>query len=206
MEGQDLNAGAIGSFTATKSPIRAARLVMEESRHVFMVGERGEAYVRELGAQAAPQDWFTQGAQAEKESEHGTVGAVVLDRCGTLAAGTSTGGYDAKIPGRIGDSPVIGAGTYADNRGAAVSATGHGEWFIRYAAAHSISAQVRAGQTLDQAARVVISDMAGHGGLGAVIALDADGNFAAPYSTTGVLYAYTDESGSVRAGTRPDEE
>lgn len=191
MDGSNLNAGAVGSLTSTRSPIHAARLVMDKSRHVMVVGDRGEAYVRELGADAAPKGWFIRGG-SEKD-EHGTVGAVALDRCGNVAAATSTGGYDAKVPGRLGDVPVIGAGTYADNAGAAVSATGHGEWFIRHAAAHSISLLVEGGLDVEEASETVLARMASKNGLGAVITLDAEGNFAAPHSTRGVIHAFASD-------------
>ncbi|MEM9286001.1 MAG: isoaspartyl peptidase/L-asparaginase [Pseudomonadota bacterium] len=188
MSGSDLNAGAVGSLINTKSPVQAARLVMEQSRHVFVVGDRGEAFVRELGAEEAPEGWFLR--DGSEPEEHGTVGAVALDRCGNVAAATSTGGYDAKVPGRVGDVPVVGAGTYADNLGAAVSATGHGEWFIRHAAAHSVSLLVEGGLSVSEASQSVITRMATHGGLGAVITLDTEGNFAAPHSTRGVIHAF----------------
>lgn len=191
MSGKDLNAGAVGSLIDTKSPIKAARLVMEQSRHVMVVGDRGEAYVRELGAEEAPDGWFTRAAHGD--DEHGTVGAVALDRCGNVAAATSTGGYDAKVPGRLGDVPVIGAGTYADNHGAAVSATGHGEWFIRHGAAHSISLLVEGGLSVDEASKNVLARMAGSKGYGAVITLDAEGNFAAPHSTRGIIHAFASD-------------
>ncbi|MEO1041951.1 MAG: isoaspartyl peptidase/L-asparaginase [Pseudomonadota bacterium] len=191
MSGSDLNAGAVGSLIKTKSPVTAARLVMEQSRHVFVVGDRGEAFVRELGAQEAPDDWFHR--SGSEPEEHGTVGAVALDRCGNVAAATSTGGYDAKVPGRVGDVPVVGAGTYADNHGAAVSATGHGEWFIRHAAAHSVSLLVEGGLSVSEASTSVLTRMAASGGLGAVITIDTEGNFAAPHSTRGVIHAFASD-------------
>ncbi|MFC3302613.1 isoaspartyl peptidase/L-asparaginase family protein [Parvularcula lutaonensis] len=191
MDGSDLNAGAVGSLINTRSPVHAARLVMDKSRHVMVVGDRGEAYVRELGAEEAPKGWFLK-AGSEKD-EHGTVGAVALDRCGNIAAATSTGGYDAKVPGRLGDVPVIGAGTYADNMGAAVSATGHGEWFIRHAAAHSISLLVEGGLSVQDASEAVLERMARKNGLGAVITLDRQGNFAAPHSTQGIIHAFASD-------------
>lgn len=191
MSGKDLNAGAVGSLINTRSPVHAARLVMENSRHVMVVGDRGEAYVRELGAEEAPKGWFLR--TGSEKDEHGTVGAVALDRCGDVAAATSTGGYDAKVPGRLGDVPVIGAGTYADNQGAAVSATGHGEWFIRHAAAHSVSLLVEGGMDVSEASGTVLERMARRGGLGAVITLDREGNFAAPHSTLGIIHAFASD-------------
>ncbi len=191
MSGKDLNAGAVGSLINTKSPVGAARLVMDESRHVMVVGDRGEAYVRELGAEEAPEGWFLK--SGSEKDEHGTVGAVALDRCGDLAAATSTGGYDAKVPGRLGDVPVIGAGTYADNEGAAVSATGHGEWFIRHGAAHTVSILVEGGLPVGEASEIALEKMARSGGLGAVITLDRQGNFAAPHSTRGIIHAFASD-------------
>ncbi|MGB6231819.1 MAG: isoaspartyl peptidase/L-asparaginase, partial [Litorimonas sp.] len=117
MDGRTLDAGAVASQLTLKNPIRGARLVMERTRHVMMVGDRGEAAVVGLGAETVePEAYFTRAIEkAAEPKEHGTVGAAVLDRCGDLAAGTSTGGYDSKIPGRVGDSPIIGAGVYAAN-------------------------------------------------------------------------------------------
>ncbi|MCQ8185583.1 isoaspartyl peptidase/L-asparaginase family protein [Parvularcula maris] len=192
MDGSNLNAGAVGSLIETRSPVHAARLVMDQSRHAMVVGDRGEKYVRELGAEKAPKGWFLKAGS--EEDEHGTVGAVALDRCGNLAAATSTGGYDAKVPGRLGDVPVIGAGTYADNDGAAVSATGHGEFFIRHAAAHTTSLLVEGGLSPLDAATTVLEDMvSGRDGLGSMIVLDAEGNFAAPHSTRGVIHAFASD-------------
>lgn len=205
MEGANLNAGAVGSLLATKSPIKAARLVMEKSRHVMVAGDRGERYVRNLGAEAAPSDWFTL-AEAETDEPHGTVGAVALDRCGNLAAGTSTGGYDAKVPGRLGDVPVIGAGTYADNRGAAVSATGHGEWFIRHAAAHSISKRVELlGEDAQAASDAVIREMAARRGFGAVITITAAGDFAVSHSSRGIMHAFASDEAEPYAALFAEE-
>lgn len=196
MDGADLNAGAVGSMRLVKNPITAARLVMDKTRHVMMVGDRGETAVVSLGAETVKPDYFIKSKPEDKASNHGTVGAVVLDRCGNLAAGTSTGGYGAKIPGRVGDSPVIGAGTYAKNGVAAVSATGHGEFFIRFAAARSIAARVEYGeQSLADAAKAVIDEMKaagdGRSGLGGVIVVGADGSVTTPHSTNGMFHGYT---------------
>jgi beta-aspartyl-peptidase (threonine type) len=188
MDGSDLNAGAVGSLIETRSPVHAARLVMDQSRHAMLVGDRGEKYVRELGAEKTPKGWFLK--TGSEPNDTGTVGAVALDRCGNLAAATSTGGYDAKVPGRLGDVPVIGAGTYADNDGAAVSATGHGEFFIRHAAAHTTSLLVEGGLPPLDAASSVLADMAAYKGYGAMIVLDTEGNFAAPHSTRGIIHAF----------------
>ena len=128
---------------------------------------------------------------ADESRRHGTVGAVARDRAGNLAAATSTGGMTAKAPGRIGDSPVIGAGTYADNATCAVSATGHGEFFIRFAAAHEVAARLaHAGQPLDTAAAEVIAALAAAGGSGGLVAVDHEGAIALPFSSPGMYRGY----------------
>ncbi|WP_298913077.1 isoaspartyl peptidase/L-asparaginase [uncultured Algimonas sp.] len=198
MDGRDLDAGAVASQLRIRNPIRAARLVMENTRHVMMVGDRGEAAVTALGAETVvPEEYFTRAIEKVKEpKEHGTVGAAVLDRCGDLAAGTSTGGYDSKIPGRVGDSPIIGAGVYAANGIMAGSATGHGEYFIRHTAIRSAAARMEyGGQSLTEAVRASIDTMDASGtgrdgrdGRGGIVAVDADGNFAAVHSTVGMIH------------------
>jgi beta-aspartyl-peptidase (threonine type) len=138
---------------------------------------------------------------AGERGKFGTVGAVALDRNGNIAAGTSTGGTTNKRFGRIGDSPIIGAGTYADNETCGVSATGHGEYFIRAAAAHSVAARMKfAGMSVEEAARVTVMDelpaMPPNGGSGGVIALDAEGNIAMPFNTQGMYRGYVDTDGN----------
>ena len=198
MDGRTLDAGAVASQRRIKNPIRAARLVMDKTRHVMMVGDRGEAAVTALGAETVvPENYFTR-AMTKEIKEHGTVGAAVLDRCGDLAAGTSTGGYDSKIPGRVGDSPIIGAGVYAANGLMAGSATGHGEYFIRHTALRSVAARMDFGtQSLGDATQAVIDgmDAAGPGrdGQGGIIAVDANGNFAAIHSTVGMIHGMTSD-------------
>lgn len=207
MDGRTLDAGAVASQRAIKNPIRAARMVMEDTRHVMMVGDRGEAAVTALGAETiTPEHYFLRMTPAEpmpprELKEHGTVGAAVLDRCGNLAAGTSTGGYDSKIPGRVGDSPIIGAGVYAANGIMAGSATGHGEYFIRYTAIRSAAARMEYGeQTLSDAVSASIDSMdaAGTGrdgrdGRGGIVAVDAQGNFAMPHTTVGMIHGMTSD-------------
>ena len=210
MDGDTMKAGAVGSMITVKNPIRAARLVMDETRHVMMVGTRGEAAVTGLGAETVPADYFLNNAPKKKAPpdpypEHGTVGAAVLDRCGDLAAGTSTGGYDAKIPGRVGDSPVIGAGTYAKNGVMAASATGHGEYFIRYTATRSIAARMEyGGASLATAAGEVITEMAAAGGAsdgrGGIVAIDTDANVAFPFSTAGMVRGFVTYRDDVAVG------
>lgn len=192
MDGRTMEAGSVASMRRVKNPIHAARIVMDETRHVMMVGSRGETAVIERGAETVPADYFVNNLSEGEPDEHGTVGAAVLDRCGNLAAGTSTGGYDAKIPGRVGDSPVIGGGTYAKNGVMAASATGHGEFFIRFTATRSIAARMEYGEmSVGDAAQAVIDEMyqAGDGssGRGGLIAIDAEGNFAMPFSYDGMV-------------------
>jgi L-asparaginase / beta-aspartyl-peptidase len=191
MDGKTQNAGSVASMRLVKNPIRAARLVMDETRHVMMVGDRGEQAVTDIGAETVKAEYFINNHEDEPDN-HGTVGAAVLDRCGNLAAGTSTGGYDAKIPGRVGDSPVIGAGTFAKNNVVAASATGHGEYFIRFNATASIAARMEyGGADVASATKAVIDQMAKAGGekdgRGGLIAVDAQGNFAYPFSTPGMV-------------------
>ncbi|WP_051881462.1 isoaspartyl peptidase/L-asparaginase family protein [Parvularcula oceani] len=205
MDGRTFEAGAIASMTGLKSPITAARLVMDETRHVMMVGDRGEEAVLERGAEPAPEGWFLRARGHDEPEEHGTVGAAVLDRCGDLAAGTSTGGYDAKIPGRVGDSPVIGAGTFAKNGVMAASATGHGEYFVRFGATRSIAARMEyGGQGLEEAAEAVIAEMQaagdGRSGRGGIVAVDAEGNFATPFSSEGMVRGYASDEEAPVAG------
>jgi len=195
MDGETMEAGAVASMRLVKNPIRAARLVMDETRHVMMVGDRGETAVADRGAETVDPSYFRNNQQTDEPDEHGTVGAAVLDRCGNLAAGTSTGGYDAKIPGRVGDSPVIGAGTYARNGVLAASATGHGEYFIRFTATRSAAARMEYGDmALDDAVAASIEEMASAGedgaGTGGIVAIGADGSVTYPHSTEGMYRAY----------------
>ncbi len=204
MDGRTMEAGAVASVTSLRSPIRAARLVMDETRHVMMVGDRGEAAVLARGAEPAPEGWFLR-AEHDEPEEHGTVGAAVLDRCDDLAAGTSTGGYDAKIPGRVGDSPVIGAGTYAKNGVMAASSTGHGEYWIRYAATRSLAARMEyGGEAIEAAGQAVIDEMAAAGdgasGRGGIVAVGADGSVAMPFSSEGMVRGYATEAQAPVAG------
>lgn len=207
MDGRTLEAGAVASMTGLKSPINAARLVMDETRHVMMVGDRGQEAVLGLGATPAPDGWFANNPKLtlQEPDEHGTVGAAVLDRCGDLAAGTSTGGYDAKIPGRVGDSPVIGAGTYAKNGVMAASSTGHGEYWIRFAATRSLAARMEyGGASIGDAGQAVIDEMAeagdGSSGRGGIVAVGADGTIAMPYSYDGMVRGYATNDDKPVAG------
>jgi len=209
MDGRDRAAGAVAGLCGPRNPVLAARAVMEKSDHVFLIGESAMAFCRAQGlAFEEPDYFFTQqrwdalqetlamrksGADDQDESrKHGTVGAVAKDRHGNLAAATSTGGMTAKLPGRVGDSPVIGAGTWADNETCAVSGTGHGEIFIRYAAGHEIASLMRyAGRSLEDSARTVVLDMlAPAGGSGGVIAVGRDGSVSLPFNCSGMYRGY----------------
>ncbi|MCB8819021.1 isoaspartyl peptidase/L-asparaginase family protein [Microvirga rosea] len=217
MDGRDRAAGAVAGLCGPRNPILAARAVMEKSDHVFLIGESALEFCRAQGlAFEDPSYFFTEqrwnalqetlamrkaGADDQDESrKHGTVGAVARDRHGSLAAATSTGGMTAKSPGRVGDSPVIGAGTWADNETCAVSGTGHGEIFIRYAAGHEIASLMRyAGRSLDEAARAVVMDMlAPAGGSGGVIAVGHDGSVALPFNCSGMYRGVVRGDGVLR--------
>jgi len=214
MDGGSGEAGAVGGVTRVRNPILAARAVMNRTSHVLLVGPGADHFAEEAGlAMQSPEYFHTErrweqlqraiererieldhGSDTPESSsppgadKHGTVGAVALDRSGNLAAATSTGGLTNKRWGRIGDSPIVGAGTYADNATCAVSCTGHGEYFIRQAAAFSVSARMAwAGASLEEAARAVIHDQLGPiGGTGGLIALDRELHVATPYNTAGM--------------------
>lgn len=211
MDGKTLAAGAVAGLKTTKSPITAARTVMEKSEHVMLQGAGADAFAKAQGLEQVPNSYFItperkkqlENAQASKEkvnlSKFGTIGVVVLDRYGNLAAGTSTGGLTNKQWGRVGDSPIIGAGTYADNNSCAVSATGHGEYFIRATVARTICALVEfKGMPLQEAAEFVVKDkLVKMGGEGGVIAVDAHGNIALVMNTPGMF------RGSLKEGEEP---
>ena len=202
MDGSDRNAGAVTGVTATKNPIRLARAVMERSPHVFLSREGADLFSKEQGLDQAPASWFeTQERRrqldelrARPDAEHfdvhlkyGTVGAVALDGHGHVAAATSTGGLTGKRWGRIGDSPIIGAGCYADDRGCAVSGTGAGEFFIRVGVAHAISDAVRIGHDGAQAAAdAAMADVAALGGSGGVIVVTPAGEGVFSFNTPGM--------------------
>jgi L-asparaginase / beta-aspartyl-peptidase len=194
MDGATLRAGAVAGVKRIANPVRLARLVMERSPHVLLAGEGAELFGREHGMDWVEAAYFRVEARwqelerARREAvaggHLGTVGAVALDRAGNLAAATSTGGMTNKPVGRVGDSPIVGAGTYADNEACAVSCTGEGEYFIRVAAAHDIGARMRYGGTsVVDAASAVIARLGALGGRGGVIALDRTGAYAMPFNT-----------------------
>jgi beta-aspartyl-peptidase (threonine type) len=215
MDGATLRAGAVAAVTRIKNPISLARLVMEKSRHVLLVGAGAEAFAREQGVELVDPAYFhterrwkelqeaqererTQGSDAGVDDEimYGTVGAVALDRAGNLAAATSTGGTTNKRFGRVGDTPLIGSGTYADNRTCAVSCTGKGELFIRAVAAQDVCALVGyKGVPLTEAAAAVLAKVKALGGEGGLIAVDARGNVAMPFDTAAMYRGQVDASG-----------
>ncbi len=207
MDGRDLNCGAISGVSTVKNPISLARRVMTDSRHVFFVREGAERFADEMGvARVEPDYFFTQrrwdslqkALENEKQAEaekHGTVGCVVLDRAGNLAAGTSTGGMTNKRFGRVGDVPVIGAGTYAKNQTAAISCTGFGEQFIRHTVAHDVSALMEyKGMSVKEAAQEVIHSKldTGDGGL---IAVGHNGEIALVFNSAGMFRGAADANG-----------
>ncbi len=220
MDGATLNAGAVANVTRVKNPIRLARSVMANSRHLMFVGNGAETFAESHDIDLVAPDYFRTDARWDQyqralermmpdgpDAKKGTVGAVALDRDGNLAAGTSTGGLMLKRWGRVGDSPIIGAGTYADNASCAVSATGQGEYFIRATVARDICARMElAGDSVSAAAKGVIhGKLTQLGGTGGVIVLDAQGNAAAVFNTTAMIRGRIDGSGATTAVFEPEE-
>jgi beta-aspartyl-peptidase (threonine type) len=225
MEGSSRRAGAIAGVQRIRNPILLARAVMERSDHVMLFGNGAEAFAQSVGIEFVDPDYFYTderwrqlqeaiskeqvGQQSEqgRAIHYGTVGAVALDQHGKLSAATSTGGMTNKRWGRVGDSPIIGAGTYADTR-CAISATGWGEYFIRSTAARDISARVEfGGQSISEAANALIMDVIPQlGGDGGVIALDAQGNFSLPYNTDGMYRGWVDREGIAHVAILSDDE
>jgi L-asparaginase / beta-aspartyl-peptidase len=219
MDGNTLKAGAVGSVQHIKNPITLARLVMEKSPHVMLDCAGAEAFAKTNGMELVEQKYFftqerwdalqkMKAAEKQRASgsgksfiitdqdRHGTVGAVALDKDGNLAAATSTGGTTNKMPGRIGDTPVIGAGTYANNKTCAVSCTGDGEYFIRAAAAHEVSTLMQyRGMSLQEAAQTALDAVKELGGTGGLIAIDKNGEIALPFNTNGMYRGYVDPDG-----------
>jgi beta-aspartyl-peptidase (threonine type) len=219
MDGRDLRAGAVAGVRHVRSPIELARRVMEHSPHVMLAGPGAEEFALEQGMAPVPNshfiterrrrelEKFLQGIAASgDESLMGTVGAVALDEGGNLAAATSTGGTTGKRWGRVGDSPLIGAGTYAANDCCAVSATGHGEYFIRAAVAHEIASlmRYRAMGVVQAADDVVMRQLVALGGSGGVIAVGRDGRIAMPFNSAGMLRGAMDSRGLMMTGLLKD--
>ena len=203
MDGSNLAAGAVAGVTDIRNPITAARTVMEKSVHVMLTGKGASEFAAEQGLEIVDPSYFREESRfrelqrALEREKHGTVGCVALDMNGDLAAGTSTGGMTNKRYNRIGDAPVIGAGNYANNATCAVSATGHGEFFIRYTVAHDISALMEySGLSLDEAAREVIKNkLVKAGGTGGIISVDGKGNISMPFNTEGMYRGYKNSDG-----------
>ena len=204
MDGRTRDAGAVARVSFTRSPVALARAVMERSRHVFLAGIGADAFSRDAGLAQVDKDWFVTPARRRNltdlladdsdaydvDMKYGTVGAVARDAAGHLAAATSTGGLTAKRWGRIGDSPLIGAGTYADDRACAVSCTGSGEYFLRVGAGHEVAARVRLANAMAvDAAAEVIAEIGAMGGKGGMIVVDAQGEGGWAFNTPGMYRA-----------------
>ncbi|HEY2034600.1 MAG TPA: isoaspartyl peptidase/L-asparaginase [Rhizomicrobium sp.] len=201
MDGNGLRSGAVASMTAIKNPVHAARLVMEQTPHVLLVGDRGQDYVKKMGAETVTADYFRNtdhpNPAPEHDKEHGTVGAVALDRCGHIAAATSTGGYDAKIPGRVGDSPIVGAGVYANDDVAGFSATGHGEYFIRFSISKDVADRIKyGGQSMHDAMKADLKGelMKFKDGDGALIGIDKAGHVEMMWNAVGMFRGYATDT------------
>jgi beta-aspartyl-peptidase (threonine type) len=224
MQGKDLMAGAVASVEQVKNPIRLARAVMEKSEHVFLAGAGANAFAQKMNMELMPDDYFyvqlrhEQWQQAKQsdtiildhtahnDKKFGTVGAVALDVHGNLAAGTSTGGMTNKKHGRVGDTPLIGAGTYANNATCAVSCTGHGEFFIRAVVAYDISCLMEyKGLSLKEACDTVVKQkLVTLGGEGGLIALDKNGNIELPFNSEGMYRGSLKEGENLYIGIYKD--
>jgi beta-aspartyl-peptidase (threonine type) len=218
MDGRDRRAGAVAAICGPKNPILAARAVLQHTPHVLLVGEGALAFCRDHGLIFAEPEYFAtesrwaalqetlarraRGIPDERDGDdsrrHGTVGAVARDCRGNLAAATSTGGMTGKLPGRVGDCPIIGAGTFADNAACAVSATGDGEFFIRFGVAHEVAARIRhRGDTLAEAAGAVIAELGRIGGSGGLVAVGYDGALALPFNCSGMYRGFVRADGII---------
>lgn len=203
MDGSTRKAGSVAALQGFRNPVLAARAVMEKTPHVMLAGEGAALFAHDQGLEAIGDEaaWFTQAGQGDDNHPpgtlgHGTVGCCVLDADGRLAAATSTAGVFGKMPGRVGDTPLIASGTWADDRVAA-SGTGQGEYFIRVAATAQTAWRVAAGQSLSEAARAVIDQIGEMGGDGGLIALDRDGNIADPFNSQGMKRAWLTRAGEI---------
>jgi len=205
MDGRDRSAGSVAGLRTTRAPISLARRLMEQGPHVFLSGRGADAFALEAGLEQVDNSWFVTAERQRQldeilahggfdaEVKYGTVGAVAFDQHGHVAAATSTGGLTAKRWGRIGDSPLIGCGTYADDRSAAVSATGSGEYFIRAVAAHQLAERVRlGGEPLQSALDGVLADIGGLGGSGGLIAVSSMGEAACGFTTNAMYRGIAD--------------
>jgi beta-aspartyl-peptidase (threonine type) len=219
MTGEKPAAGAVAGVTGVRNPIKLARMIMERTPHVMLSGKGAEDFARECALPFEAPEWFItpeQKAKLKKAKEKaghasngggredltlrmGTVGAVALDRAGHLTAGTSTGGLTNKRPGRVGDTPVIGAGTFAEDGVCAVSCTGHGEFFIRSVVAYDVAALMKYRQLplADAADEVVKKKLKKLGGSGGLISVDANGNVATPFNTPGMFHGWVRADGTI---------
>lgn len=217
MDGRDRRAGAVAQVRTVRNPIRAARHVMDNTNRVMFAGPDADELAKEAGLEIVPPEYFITPRRQEAlkramagsfvpMDRYGTVGAVAMDAQGNLAAATSTGGMNAKPPGRVGDSPIIGAGTYADNASCAVSATGDGEYFIRVSVARMICARVAMqGMSAEAAAQATLDEVMALGGTGGVIVLSHDGSTALSMNTEGMFRGLADATGKREVGIYVDE-
>jgi beta-aspartyl-peptidase (threonine type) len=215
MDGRTLEAGAVTLVRRIRNPIKAARKIMEKGDAILLGGDAADDFAKQAGLDIVEPEYFTTerrvkalaamkahaaagtGAKASESEKHGTVGAVALDQAGHLAAATSTGGYNNKPAGRIGDTPIIGAGTYARDGACAVSGTGKGEYFMRYAVGHEVACRIAyLGESLEKAAAKVIQEDLKQHGIGAgLVAVGADGSITAPFNTDGMFRGWVTPAG-----------
>ena len=201
MSGNDQDAGAVASVSRVKNPIKLARYIMEHTEHVMMAGSGAEKVAEQGGLELVDPSYFysedrLKSVKKQKDKKNSTVGALAIDKLGNIAAGTSTGGRSNKLPGRIGDSPIIGAGTWAQNNVCGVSGTGHGEYFIRYNVAREICARMEyLNLSVGEASAQVIGQLTAIGIEGGVIVLDKNGNISMEFNTDGMARAYRNSKG-----------
>lgn len=219
MDGRNRSAGAVAGLRTTRAPISLARVVLDEGQHVFLSGKGADEFARDHAVEQVDNGWFKvperrrqldellNAGGFDDEVKYGTVGAVAVDLVGHVAAATSTGGLTAKRWGRVGDSPLIGAGTFADDRSAAVSATGSGEYFIRAVAAHQLAERIRiGGQSLQNALDAVLEDIQALGGKGGLIAVGPSGDAAWGFTTPAMYRGMADATGRTVRVYSEDEE
>ena len=202
MNGKDRSAGAVASVKTIKNPIKLARKVLEETNHILLVGEGAEIFAKNIGETIVDKSYFYSEKNLRRlykakkklitkniiEDRIGTVGAVALDKDGNIAAATSTGGMTNKMPGRVGDTPIIGSGTWAQNDVCGVSSTGHGEFFIKYQVAKEVCTRMEyLSETLDKASNDIIQDLSKIDARGGVIAIDKNANISMPFNTDGMI-------------------
>ncbi len=202
MDGKKRLAGAVASVSIVKNPIKLARKVAEETDHVLLVGDGAEAFAKNAGIEIVDSSYFYHEERLQRlrnlkknvtkfhknSDKIGTVGAVALDKMGNISAATSTGGMTNKMPGRVGDSPIIGSGTWAQNGVCGVSSTGHGEYFIKYQVAREVCTRMEyLNQSLSKSSSSIINELANIGGSGGLIAIDSKGNISTPFNTKGMI-------------------